>query len=409
MKNKFLLCVVLGTLFLSLQAKTLTLEECLSHAMDNNPGLRSARKKIDVAEARRGTFLDLPNTGIELTQSTLEGAGMDNGLTFSQEFEFPTVYAARRKVLKAEETIAREEYGETASRIRGEVMALYYSLAYQKSRAALMRRNLVFYSDFSKVSRVRFDVGETSRLELLNAERMMAKIEAMIEDTDVSIITLRMQLAKAIGESSPVDIADDALTVIEFEDSSLEFDPATTFNSRILSARIALTEKNTFLVRQEFLPSFSVSATSQLVIKSFNPYHVDRERFRNGDFMGFSVGVTVPVFFSGKRAQLAAAMKETEYARLQLEDQQLIQAMEFEELKNDLALAGKRLDYYEKTALGQADEMKRLAKVSYDLGEIDYLEYMQNIQSSMEIWLEYFDMIEKFNQTLIKIQTLKSN
>lgn len=408
MNCKYILLGVFFTAGLSYsQNRPLSLDECIAQAIQNNPGLKGARKEIDITQARTGTYLDIPNTGIELSQNSIEGAGPDNGLTFSQEFDFPTVYIARRKVYKAEEHLQRVKFSKSVSDLRGKVCSLYFSLMYQKAKLRLLKKDYSSYDDFARITKVRFEDGETSRLEYLNASRMKAKLEASIEDTRSSVLNLQLELSNIIGEDTPVDIADTEMYMMDLDDVLAEFDANATHNSQILNARIAVNEKNEWLARQEFLPGLSVSATSQLVIKGFNPYHVERERFTKGDFMGFSVGITVPLFFGSKRSKLIAAKREIELSRIQLEEEVQSQSLEFDKLKNELTLSKKRLDYYNKEALKQAEEFRKLASISYELGEIGYLEYMENIASSQEIWLEYLETIDRCNQSVIKIQTLK--
>lgn len=396
-----LLMCVLG------RSERLTLEECLAAGMESNLGLRGAQKKIEASEARKGTGFDIPNTAVELSQSSIEGAGIDNGLTFSQEFDFPTVYVARRKVLTAEADLSKAEYNLAARQLREEITSIYYSLLYQEEKLRYLAKEEAAYTEFSRISRERFEAGETSRLELLSAERLKVKLQARMEDVKLEIGQLQSRLAQTIGRGDPVDTGGEGLSVIDIGEDALDFDAQSSQSSRVWQARIAINERSLALARQEFLPGFSVSATSQLLIKGFNPYHVERERFRKGDFMGFSVGVTVPLFFGSKRSQLMTAKHEVELARLQLEDEMQRQEMEFGNLKKELTFARQRLDYYEREALSQAEELGRIARISYELGEIDYLEYMQNVESAVEIWMEYLDTIERYNQSVIKIQSLR--
>lgn len=401
----FILILVAGNAYP--QNNAMTLEECLATAVQNNLGLKGARKEIEISEALSGTYLDIPNTGIELSQSSIEGAGMDNGLTFSQEFDFPTVYIARRKLYKAEERLVRAEYDRKVSELKGEIMSLYYSLLLQKSKLELLSQNQKSYSDFLRISLQRFEAGESSRLEYLNAERMRTKLETQIDDFQLSITALQLRLGKLIGIDTPVEIHDDKLNIIQLESDLMCFDAALTHNSKIMNAKIDINEKNVSLARQEFMPGLSVSATTQLVLKGFNPYHLDRERFTKGDFMGFSVGITVPLFFGSKRSKLIAAKRETEFARLQLEESMNVQSTEYEDLRNELELSRKRLDYYETVGVVQANEFLKLGNISYELGEIDYLEYMQNIETALEIQTEYLETIGKYNQSIIKLLILK--
>ena len=48
--------------------------------------------------------------------------------------------------------------------------------------------------------------------------------------------------------------------------------------------------------------------------------------------------------------------------------------------------AYKAYNYYQKIGVPQAREMERISKVSYEYGQIGYVELMQNLQSALEVW-----------------------
>lgn len=389
------------------QPAALTLEECLEYAAQSNPSMKTARMRIEAAKANVGTSVDIPNTAVELTQDATEGGGMDNGLSFSQEFDFPTVYVARRKVLKAEEALAREEYGEEFNALRGEIASAFHTVVYLKARLRLIEENMARYEEFARIAGERFEAGESSRLESLNARRLRAKMEATLHDTRLRLENSRLLLGRLTGLGEAVDANSPELSPLALPDGVGFFEASDSYASKVFDARLAIGRHNVSLARQEFWPGLSVSATSQLLIKGFNPYHIERERFSKGDFMGFSVGVTVPLFFGAKRARLQAAGREAELIRLQKEDEMQRLSSEFLQLSNDLRQAASRLDYYRQEGLEQAAEIKRLADISYELGEIDYMEYLQNLETATEIEMEYLEAVENYNQALIKIQTLK--
>ena len=48
--------------------------------------------------------------------------------------------------------------------------------------------------------------------------------------------------------------------------------------------------------------------------------------------------------------------------------------------------------------------MTRKAKFAYQDGEIPYIEYLQSIQSSLELQKKYFQSIDELNQSILLIQ-----
>ncbi|MNL62940.1 hypothetical protein D3C87_1870160 [compost metagenome] len=64
-------------------------------------------------------------------------------------------------------------------------------------------------------------------------------------------------------------------------------------------------------------------------------------------------------------------------------------------------------DYFTSAGLKQADEQLRIAQVSYDLGEIGYIEFIQNMALAVQSKLDYLQNVNQLNQSVIQLQFLK--
>ena len=87
----------------------MTLQECIDMALDNNLDMKAGTASVGKARDLQGTAFDMEKTSVTLSQDPTSGGSPDNGITVSQSFEFPTVYAARRKYLKAETAAAQSK------------------------------------------------------------------------------------------------------------------------------------------------------------------------------------------------------------------------------------------------------------------------------------------------------------
>jgi cobalt-zinc-cadmium resistance protein CzcA len=61
------------------------------------------------------------------------------------------------------------------------------------------------------------------------------------------------------------------------------------------------------------------------------------------------------------------------------------------------------LEYYEQIGLKQANEIIRISEVSYKLGEIGYVEYIQNLTMAFETKLSYIEALNIYNQAIIEL------
>ena len=155
-----------------------------------------------------------------------------------------------------------------------------------------------------------------------------------------------------------------------------------------------------------FLPSFSIGLRNQLVISGWNPYHVDRSSYDKGSFMGFEVGVGIPLFFGATKAKVKAARKDQEITTLYKQQAAKRQHAAYQSLMSQYLAARNRVDYYEQTGNKRASEVSRIAQLSYENGEIGYIEYFNALKEAIDTRQKYAEAIHLYNQSVIDLQYL---
>lgn len=121
------------------------------------------------------------------------------------------------------------------------------------------------------------------------------------------------------------------------------------------------------------------------------------------------MGISVPLFFGAQRSKIKAANIRS--MQISTEKQQAMQSLQniYALQYNEYLKAKESLTYYETTGVTQANDMVRVANASYQIGEIGYMEYIQNMQTAINIKLQYADAMNRFNQTIILLNYLKGN
>jgi len=62
------------------------------------------------------------------------------------------------------------------------------------------------------------------------------------------------------------------------------------------------------------------------------------------------------------------------------------------------------IDYYEKQAVPESDLIIEQATRAYRTGEMDYLDYVLNLNRALAIRQNYLDAVNSYNQTIISIE-----
>ncbi len=396
-------------LLLSAQNHTRSLQECIDSAMVNNLTMKSGRISIERAKDLQGTAFNIDKTTFSLIQDPTSGGSPDNSLSLSQNFDFPTIYGSRRGLLKAETNLEKSNLEVTRNELVKEVTGLYYQLLYARENIKILQEQDSIYRKFLFLANAKLKSGESGRLEQMNAERLYNENEIELEKAGKTYQNIQFALQRWMNTDEFIEPVEVSLPVLETTLSPDGFNPGQTPLAEVYANKKTVSEKNLNVVKQGYLPSFNVALKNQFLVKGFNPYDLDRERFDKGNFMGFEVGVSVPLFFGEQRAKTKAAKREVELVRTQQEEVLLAIRKEYQTYLNEYAKAQKSLNYYSVNGIKQADDISRISQLSYEKGEINYVEYIQNLKSAVDIHLQYATAVNDYNQAIIMLNYLQGN
>lgn len=403
----------MATLLMAMPMKaqvTMSLGDCLKEARENNLTLQSGKIAIARAKDLQATAFDIDKTAVALAQTPTTGGGPENALTFSQSFEFPTVYGARRGKLKAETRLEEARYELDCNELEREVASAYCTLRYAMERRRLLAVQDTVYRRFLSIAETRRETGEAGGLECMNAHRLYEGNRLDLDEADKAIANTQLQLACWLNTDKRIVPAEREFAAMDNTQEPMpQFNPQHVPAVAVASQTNLVAEKNLRLACQAFLPDISLGFSTQLLIKGFNPYNVDRSRFTEGDFMGFDVGISVPLFFGAKRARVKAAKRDLEQSRLLMEQETRNAAADFNMAQNEYLRAKQKLDYYHAHGNGDAEETYRLAQLEYESGDIVYVEYMQNLQAALALRMDYAAAVDAYNQALIKLRYIHKN
>jgi cobalt-zinc-cadmium resistance protein CzcA len=391
------------------QTNIQSLEECLKQAMENNLTLQSGRIAVEKAKTLQATAFNIEKTGFSMSQDPTAGGSPDNSLSLSQSFAFPSIYIARRNVLKAETELERNRLELSVNELEKEVTGAYYRLLYAREILRIRHEQDSIYSRFLFLASAKFRVGETNRLEQIHAEKLSNENKLEIQKAESNLQNIRLMLQQWLNTEQSIEPQEDSLPVMTMLHPVSSLDRAQTPSGKIYASLLKVSEKNVSLSRQEFLPDFNFSLRNQFLLKGFNPYSIARERFGAGNFMGFELGISLPLFFGEQRAKSKAAQKEVERLRTQQESAFLTLQKEYEAGLNEYYKAQTALVYFTGAGKRQAEEIAQMAQLSYEKGEIGYIEYIQHLQTVVEMHLQQADAINEYNQAIIRLNFLQGN
>jgi cobalt-zinc-cadmium resistance protein CzcA len=333
----------------------------------------------------QGTAFNPDKTSVSYEQDPLTPDWIDKKVSITQSFEFPTVYTAQGKMLKQETLLAEKQQLVARNEITKSVSEAYFNLCSTQQIVQLLQRQDSIYNGFIDRAAVRFNAGETNRLELLNAQSRFSENRLQLSKAKADLANSQLVLQRLLN-TSEIITPTDARAVETWRAASLQDNPLLDFYTQqhnVAKAQVSV-EKN------KLLPDI------------FGGYS-----FNDTRLPGFQIGVSVPLFFGANRAKIKAAQIRNE--QIGIERRQAEQSLQsaYSVQYNEYLKAKESLSYYETAGTAQADEISQTAQTAYHLGEIGYMEYIQNLQTAIGIKLQYVDALNAFNQSIITLNYLK--
>lgn len=386
------------------QTKSMSLPQCVQMAVEKNLQMQFVNKQIERAKALQGTAWDIDKTDFSLSQDPSSGGSPDNAISISQTIDFPTLYAARHGQLKAETQAEKSRGNVVRKTLENEVKRTYFLLVYEMERLRVLGVRDSVLVRYRNIAQKRFDAGETRRLEVLSAERLLRENKMEMALAQSEIENVQLQLTQMVGSEVPVQPAETKLEALDYVQKAFNY--SQTPEGQYAQDRVAVTDKAVKVAKNGYAPSLSLSLRNQLVITSWDPYHQNRSKFDGGNFMGFEVGIGVPLFFGATKARVKAAKKEVEAAKLEMRQERQVRQQEYLAGLSRCNAAFSRLSYYQGEGKKNAQDLERLSSLEYENGEISYVEYVTALQESLDAKMKLISAINDFNQSVIALERI---
>lgn len=385
------------------QTKSIHLKQAVQMALDSNLSVRSSKYSVDVQKALKGTSWDIPKTEIDAQYGQFNSYSKDNSFSVSQSFAFPTVYVNQNKLAKANLKSSEWQLKSSQLEIASEVKQLYWQLVYLYSKQRLFLYQDTLYSGFLKAAELRAKTGETNRLEMMSARSQRMEIKNGLQEINSDLLIYSRKLQTVLNTKEVVFPADTVLKRIEYlpttNNSLLAANPSVGYvNQQIEVSRL---EKK--LESSRMLPDLKVGYFSQTIQGSQDVNGIARTFGLNDRFTGIQAGIAIPLWFLPYTAKTKAAKIKEQVAVVNADDYSNSFLSNYQSLLLEYAKNNNSVDYYEKQAIPEADLIIQQATRSYTSGEMDYLDYIQNLNRALSIKQNYLEALNNYNQTIISI------
>ena len=379
----------------------LTRTEAIDEALARNPAIAAARAQVEQARAGvtiAGAFADPAIAADVAGQTSALNPASRNASDIGAGviLPFPGKRGLRRDVavgvLRAAEFNVKQLQQQIASQAAQAYDALLVAIRHRED----LQQNRDLANDFVNKTQARFLAGTVARVDVLRAQTDLASAENQLIANDGAIANARATLNRILGRMGgallqPTDQLTVPAAIVDVE--TLERVAATSRPEiQRINAQLVAAQAATRLARQYWAPDFNVTLTRNAATGT-------PTTFTTG------VGIGVPLFFlQHQRGEVAQAFhRETELAA-NIADIRSQISLDVQSAYTAASTALRQAVFIRDQLLPEANEVYRVASVSYGLGGSSALDLLDAKRTLLDAERQYVDALGAVNDALAALE-----
>jgi cobalt-zinc-cadmium resistance protein CzcA len=403
-----LLPIACCLLFFSANAQEfqkIDLNQAIEKGLNSNKGIQATGLDLKMQQQLRGTAYDIAKTQVNGTFGQLNTNAQDKNFSISQAFS-PFQYGAAKKLLNENITASQLRLGAAKQDITYAIRQSWNTILYYTEMNKMLQKQNALMQKFVRSASLKYETGESNSLEKITAVSKQQDLEQRIKQNEALLKSEKFKVSALLNLDADFAISDTtftALPTLELLDAARVKQNAVV---QVSSQNVAVAKAANRVDKAVLWPDL----TAGYFIQSFKGSQEVNGQATYYDstprFSGFTVGIAVPVFAGTAIARSKASkinieiqQKNAEYQMLQLQSQY---KQELEQLTTYESV----LAYYKNTALPNADIIAENATKGYKNGDISYVEYVQVLQTALDIRTNYISALNNYNTTVINLQYL---
>ncbi len=379
----------------------ITVQAAIDTALKNNLLLRNEKLNAEYLQKITGTAWNIPQTNVSFNYGQINSYYRDNQFSISQTIKFPTVYARQRSFYEEEWRSGIFNVSVKETELKKRVTQIYYELIYLQQKQKLLQHSDSIYANFLEKAELRFEKGETNILEKTTAETQRGQVSQQLKQLQQDFAITQLQLRSLLNTTTDF--------IPQQENSKLQLNalPDTSYLNnyayiKFLQQQHQVSEARLKLEKSKMLPDL-FAAYNNMTMRgngADNKYYSGSTRFQS-----VQVGIGIPLFSSVQKNNIRAMTINAElahnnyFAGLKTLQTQYLQALQ--QYNKNL----QTVNYYETTAVKNADIIIQTANLQFVNGDINYLEWVLLTNQAIAIQSEYIDAIRNLNSSIIEINS----
>lgn len=378
--------------------QTISIEQAIQEAIQNNPGLLAERLGVPVAETAVITAGLRPNPVVSASSDHLDwlgtgfsdqnGAGpTETALRIDVPFERGHKRELRLDTAGYAKKIAEARVADSIRRLRLDVTLACIDVMAAKARLDLARDSLTSFEGIVKLNETRLQGGAIPPIELTRSRVAMLQFRSSVKTAELGLTSARIRLQTLLGRvagQAPLDISDPLKGPAPVQPPVLD-----QIQTRAMAVRPDIAAARLDQARSQ-------SELRLQVAQGKVDYTVGAEYRRQqgvngtGNSVGFFVSAPLPVF-SKNQGEIARVQAEEVQLQKQIDALQSQVSGEVVGAYREYESARELIDDIERDLLGLSQEARNTTTYVYQAGAGSLLDVLDAQRAFNETMSTYYD------------------
>lgn len=387
--SRFTLLSIATALF-SITAVAHPIDSVLSAVENNNLTLKALSSDIKAQIHESKSANNLSETSVQYSPFYADGVSgvASSELVVSQDFDFPTLYAARYKASKMKNEELDKRFLLERRNILLDARQLCLDIIHINKRQTLLNKRMDIADNLLRLYEKRMENGDATILEINKVKMERMELNAEAEELQATLRSAQSQLT-AINGNSPIRFAatdyppmaplpDDATLISQYLASDAEI--------LVAEAETRNTQQNINISKQNWLPKLTVGYR--------------RNTNLDEAVNGFLVGAAIPLFSNRHKTKEARAMHESQL--LKLEETRNQNASAAQSMIAELRHTENAMKAYDVNLMETTLQLLGKAVEAGQISSIDYFREADIINANMTKYLELENQYHKSVSEILK-------
>lgn len=388
MRKQYMIGVVGLFLAGSLQAQNIA--DVLQSIERNNKELQAQLQLTEAAKMEVQTQNSLSDPTIDYSPFFAKGVDgvASSELVVSQEFDFPTLYAARRQSGKLQQEVLDRQQQAVRRTILLDAKNLCLDLIRLNQEKALLDARKKNADELLTLFEKRLQEGDAGILEVNKIKMERMNVQTEVTQNNAAHRTA-LQSLLAMNGNLPLEFTADTYPQVEkIEDYNALYDEIMLTDADLLTSDAAAraAAKEVSVNKQNWLPKLSVGYR--------------RNTSLDEKSNGFLIGGSIPLFSNRKKVKIARAQEVG--ARLQLDNARLQAEASVQSRYNEVLQLQEAMKAYDVPLMHETLDMLKQAVMAGQLSIIEYYVEVDGVYRNLQSYIQIENQYQKLMADIYK-------